>query len=319
MRILLFLIPLFIFADDLIIKFTNLKPFYYENQIVNLKLKVISPFNDLNISATKNIVLEINKINPFIYFVQARFQVDKENKFIFITSKELNKTINVNSLFKIKKLEPIPHFSHVLAQEINITSPVAVKTKDNHIILSFTIKCKDCNIKAFHLSNDENLTILSNNLASYLITLPSDVKTFDFYYFNLDTQSFKKISIPIKLEEETISTQTDINPKYNNFFTSLNILLLLLLAFFLLMFIVFQYLWILIFPLIISFYLAYQLLPKGIIYLYKGDKLTILPTQNSTVIYVVKKDTTAKILNISRNYMQVKVDNKIGWVKNENN
>jgi len=143
MRILLFLIPLFIFADDLIIKFTNLKPFYYENQIVNLKLKVISPFNDLNISATQNIVLEVNKINPFIYFIQAKFQVNKENKFIFITSKELNKTINVNSLFKIKKLEPIPYFSHVLAQEINITSPVAVKTKAGLTPLHIAMKLRN--------------------------------------------------------------------------------------------------------------------------------------------------------------------------------
>jgi len=215
-------------------------------------------------------------------------------------------------------LNTIPNFSGVLANELNISTPIALKTKEK-ILLSFTIKCKNCNIKDFHLKNEENLTIINNNTASFIITLPINTKKLNFYYFNLKTQTFNKISVPIQLKENTISTQSNINPKENNFFTPLNILLLIIIALFLTIFIIFQKIWILIFPLIIGGYLISQLIPKGEIYLKKGEKVTILPTENSTIIYVIKKNQKAKILNKTNNYVQIKINNKIGWVKNENN
>ena len=318
MRIIFLLIPLFLLSNDLIIKYLNLKPFYYQNQIIDLKIKIISPFNDLNITSTNNVQIKISNKNPFIYIINSRFKNTKNPKFIFITSQEVNKSIYLNELINTKTLSTIPNFSGVLADELNISTPIALKTKEK-ILLSFTIKCKNCNIKDFHLKNEENLTIINNNTASFIITLPINTKKLNFYYFNLKTQTFNKISVPIQLKENTISTQSNINPKENNFFTPLNILLLIIIALFLIIFIIFQKIWILIFPLIIGGYLIFQIFPKGEIYLKKGEKVTILPTKNSTVIYIIKKNQKAEILNKTKNYVQIKINNKIGWVKNENN
>jgi len=318
MRIIFILIPLFLLSNDLIIKYLNLKPFYYQNQIINLKLKIISPFSDLNITSTNNLKIKVSNENPFIYIIDSHFKNTDNPKFIFISSQEINKTIYLNNLINTKILNPIPNFSGVLADELNTSTPIALKTKEK-ILLSFTIKCKNCNIEDFHLKNEENLTIINNNTASFIITLPMNTKKLNFYYFNLNTQTFNKISIPIQLKENTISTQTNINPKENNFFTPINILLLIIIALFLILFIIFQKIWILIFPLIIGGYLVFQNLPKGEIYLKKGQKVTILPTKNSTIIYIVNHNQKTKILNKTKNYVQIKIDNKIGWVKNENN
>ena len=318
MRIIFLLIPLFLLSNDLIIKYLNLKPFYYQNQIINLKLKIISPFSDLNITSTNNLKIKVSNENPFIYIIDSHFKNTDNPKFIFISSQEINKTIYLNNLINTKILNPIPNFSGVLADELNISTPIALKTKEK-ILLSFTIKCKNCNIRDFHLKNEENLTIINNNTASFIITLPMNTKKLNFYYFNLNTQTFNKISIPIQLKENTISTQTNINPKENNFFTPINILLLIIIALFLILFIIFQKIWILIFPLIIGGYLIFQIFPKGEIYLKKGQKVTILPTKNSTIIYIVNHNQKAKILNTTKSYVQIKINNKIGWVKNENN
>jgi len=315
MRFLLFFLPLFLLSESLIIKYLNLKPFYYENQIINLNIKIISPVKNLNITSTYNIKLNISNKNPYIYLLNLKFKANNNPKFLFISSNEINKTIFLNSKINIKQLNKINNFSNLLADELNISTPVAIKSPNNNIILSFTIKCKNCNLKDFHLTNKEKLKIINSNTATYLANLPKNTQNFEFYYFNTKKQTYQKVSVPIKLKDETISTQTNINPKENKFFTPLNIFILIIIAIFLLFFLIFQKIWILIFPIIIGGFLIHSLLPKGEIYLHKGDKLTILPTYNSTVIYIVEKDQKVKILNRSRDYVEVKIKNKIGWVK----
>jgi len=316
MRFLLIFFPFLLFSQNLIIKFINLKPYYYKNQIINLKFKVISPFTDLNFTSL-NTEINITKQNPYIFLVNSIFKADNKPKKIFITSKEINQTIDLNQTVHIKQLPKTANFCNVLAQNLSVKDPIATLSH-NKIFLSFTIKCNMCNLKDFHLNNDENLTLLNNNEATYLVTLPQNTKKFSFYYFNTKKEGFEKIEVPIKLKEDTISTQTNINPNDINFFTPVNILILIIIAIFLIIFLIYQRIWILIFPIILSALLIYQFLPKGKITLKKGDKLTILPTYNSTVIYIIKKRQKVDILAKSRNYVEVKINNKIGWV-NENN
>ena len=147
--------------------------------------------------------------------------------------------------------------------------------------------------------------------------LPKNKKSFKFYYFNTSENKFNKIEIPIILKENIISTQTDINPNENKFFTPTNLFILTLIAISLIIFLIYQSTWLLIFPFLFSILILIQFIPKGEIVVKKGTKLQILPTSTSTVFYIVKKDTKAKILNKRNNYIKVKIDNKIGWV-NEN-
>ncbi|WP_024789174.1 hypothetical protein [Lebetimonas sp. JH292] len=317
MRIIFFLFSfLFLYAGNLIITYPNLQKFYYKNQIINLKAKLItSNINDLNFSLNKG---EINytKPNPYVYLLNLRYKNDGNNT-LFITSGDFNKSINLSSLYKTKVVENIPKFCNVIAQNLKIINPISTNI-NNKILLSFTIKTKNANLEDFKLTNDENLTMINKNEAAYFTYLPKNTKNFIFYYFNTDIQNYKKISIPIILKEKTISTQTDINPEEKTFFTPVNILILVIIAFFILIFLIYQKILLLIIPIILSIYLIISIFPKGEKVLKKDSKVRILPTQNSTVFYSPLVDTKVEILNIKKNYTKIKIDGKTGWVKNEN-
>ena len=317
-KILIFLFPLLIFAkNDLIINYLNLKKSYYQNQIVNLKIRILSPTYNLQIINLDNLDINVTKPNPYIYNLNVTFQDSNSSHEIMLYSKDINKTINFNNVIKTVPLPKIKNFCGVIADNLTITNPISTKFNNDKNLLSFTIKCKNCNLKDFHLKNMEKLSLDSYNEASYYIVLPKEQKNLTFYYLNTKTGNFQKIKIPVILKENTISTQTNINPTDNNFFTPVNILYLVLIVLGLTIFLIYQKVWLLIIPVIFTIPLIVPFIPKGEINLKKGDKITILPTYNSTVIYIIKKSQKAKILKKSRNYVEIKIDNKIGWV-NEN-
>jgi hypothetical protein len=164
---------------------------------------------------------------------------------------------------------------------------------------------------------DENLTLNKKNSATYFALIKNTVKHYKFYYFNTNNDNFEKIEFPINIKEETISTQTDLNPEENTIFTPINILILSLIAFTLIIFLVYQKIWLLILPLLLSGFLIYNNFPKGEGYLNRGTKIYILPTKNSTVFYIAPVGTKVQILKKTSKYTKIKINNKIGWVKNE--
>jgi len=313
MRLIFILIPIFLFSS--IIKYLNLKPFYYKNQIVNLKIKIISTEKNLSFFSP-NVNMEINHSNPYIYILSTHFQANNTPKNIFIfPTKEL---INLNKVIKLKPIpQPPKNFSNLIAKNIKIFNIIATQS-NNKIILSFSIKCKECNLKDFHLK-EINSSLIKKNEGTFLAYLPLNRKKFEFYYFNLKENTFKKVSIPIITKEEKISTQTDINPNENTFLTPLNIILIAISIFTFLLFFVYKKIFIIFLSFIPLIPIAIQVLPKGEIILKKDTNLTILPTENSTIIYTTKQPTKAIILKKINGYLKVKIKNKIGWVKNENN
>ena len=320
MRFFIFFIPLFLFASDLIVKYENLKPFYYKNQIINLNIKVLSPYPNLMFLSSSNVKLNITSTNPYIYELNTTFKADESNKTIQVYINNNFQDINLTKIIKIKPLPNIDNFCGVLADKMQIINPIASK-ENNKTILSFSIKCKNCNIEDFNLSDlslEQKLTIDFDNEASYYIILPVNKKKLIFYYYNTKENRFKKIEVPIILKEQTISTQTDINPNENKFFTPLNIFILGLITLSLIIFLIFQKIWLLIFPVILSGFIIIQFIPKGEIVLKPGTKVQILPTKNSTVFYIVKKTQKAEILNKRKNYVKIKIHNKIGWVYENN-
>jgi hypothetical protein len=315
MRIFLFLFFFAnLWANNLVITYPNLKKNYYKNQIVNLQIKILNPKNEeLNFALNKG---EINITKkPYLYLLNLKFKNDLNN-ILYLYSDKNFKTINLNSLFKTKILEKIPKFCNVLADNLKISNPISTLI-NNKILLSFTIKTKNGNLEDFKLNNEENLTLINNKEATYYIYLPKETKNLYFYYFNTQDENYKKITVPIILKEEIISTQTDINPEEKSFFTPFNILLLTIIAFFIIIFLIYQNIIILIIPIILTVYLIITLLPKGERILKRNSEVKILPTKNSTIFYKPTIDIKVKILNKTKNYTKIKIDNKIGWVKNE--
>jgi hypothetical protein len=317
-KILLFLFfPIFLFGA--IIKFQNLQKSYYPNQIVNLDVKIIlSKENNLTVIPAKNIEANLTKINPYIYDLKLYFQAKNANQVLLI-GKNFYKDLNLSKIIHYTYLNEYPNnFSHVFAKSLKVKNVISSKYDKNSSIVSFTILCKDCNLKDFTLPvKDQNLTLVSKNEATYYAIVPKNLKHLNFYYFNLKDQTFEKIHIPIILKEKTISTQTNINPQNRRFLTPLNILTLILIAFLIIIFLVYQKVWLLIFPIIVAILFALQFIPKGSVELKPGTKVTILPTNQSTVIYETNKTVKAEVLNKIKGYTKIEINHKTGWVKDE--
>jgi len=317
MKFIFLFIASFLLANNLIITYPNLKKEYYKDQIINLTIKVITP-KEVNITAFTNFKSKINITNnKFTHIINLSYK-DKNNSKLFIVGNEIYKEINLSDLYTIKELPKIENFCKVLADKLEITNIIASKFDSNYNLLSFSIKGKNANLKDFSIAlKDENLSLISLNEASFLGLVDKNKTNISFYYFNLLNETFNKITIPINIKEETISTQTNINPTQNTLFTPLNILTLITIGFLIIVFLIYQKIWLIFPPLILTGILIYNNLPKGEIYLPYNTKVYILPTKNSTIFYITPVGKKAKILKTLQKYTQIKIDNKIGWVKNE--
>jgi hypothetical protein len=319
MRYLILFIASLLFSSDLIIQYPNLKKEYYENQIINLKIKIITP-QDVNLTFIPPLESEINVTKPgkFIYIVNLKYRNNDDIKKFFIIGKNIYKEIILNNLYTSKSLQKVKKFCNVLADNFQILNPIASKYNNKYNMLSFTIKTENANLKDFSLNlKDENLTMVSSDKATFFGLIKNNIKRLTFYYFNTENDNYEKITVPINLKEETISTQTDLNPEENTIFTPSNVFLLSLIALFLIIFLVYQKVWLILLPLLLSIYLIYLNLPKGSGYLERGTKIYILPTPQSTIFYIAPIGTKVEILKKEKNYTKIKLNNKIGWVKNE--
>ncbi|NPA87108.1 hypothetical protein [Caminibacter pacificus] len=321
MRKLVFLLFFtFLFAKtDAIIKFENIKPFYYQNQIANFNIRIaLSKANNLTIIPPENMEVNLTKKNDYLYILNLKTKITPQIPKVILIGRKFYKELDLNKYIKVRTLNsPNKMFCGVFADNLVVKNPIAAKNDENSTILSFDIFCKNCNISDFKLPYEQNITIRDANSASYYVILPKNQKKLTFYYFNTQTNTFNKITIPIILKDETISTQTNINPEENNFFTPINILILSLIAFTLLIFIIYQKIWLLIFPILLSALLVYPYIPKGSVTLPKNTKVYILPTKQSTVIYITHQRRKVEVLKKLKGYIKVKINNKIGWVRDE--
>ena len=316
--IILFFIS-FSFSANLIIRYPNLKKEYYENQIIDLNIKVITP-KEINLTFIPPLGGEINvtRENRFIYNVKVKYKNNDEIKKLFIIGKNIYKEIPLSDLYTTTEVDKINNFSNVLAKNLKIKNIISSKYNGKYNMVSFTLLGENANINDFTLHlKDENLTIISPQKATYLGLIEKDKKNIVFYYFNTQKNNYQKIEIPVNIKEETISTQTNLNPEENTVFTPLNIFFLSVTAVLLMIFLIYQKIWLIFPPILLSTYLIYINLPKSKAYLSRGTKVYILPTKNSTVFYKAPIGTKVKILKKLKNYTKIQIQNKIGWVKNE--
>jgi len=320
MRYLLLLISFcFLFSAEIIVKYPNLQESYYQNQTVNLGIHIVTPQNlHLKFIPPRGSKIKVKTKNHLIYDVNLTYINDRAPKKFIIKGNGVYKKINLKNMYETLKVNKIKGYCNVVADDLNVTNPIATKYNDKENMLSFTLMAKNANLRSFTLAlKDENLTINSPKKATFFALVDNKVKKINFYYFNPQKGTYTKVTFPVKLKEETISTQTELNPEESTFFTPLNIFILVLIAIFLILFLMYRQIWILIFPIIISLFLVYLNLPKGEILLKKGTKVYILPTKNSTVFYTAPINTEVKVLKRVNNYTKVKINDKIGWVRDE--
>ena len=166
-------------------------------------------------------------------------------------------------------------------------------------------------------SGVDNIKDIYKSQKAYCFAIvPNTLKKFKFSYFNTFDNNYKIFSFDIVTKDQTISTQTDLNPHKSEYLIYKTILLVSV-SFILLLFYIRKrnYTLLLIIVMLVG-YAGYLNMPMSKIILQKGVNLKILPTENSTVFYIVPYKIEAKVAYERKGYYKVILPNqKIGWVK----
>jgi hypothetical protein len=154
--------------------------------------------------------------------------------------------------------------------------------------------------------------------AFYYAVIPNNISEFSFSYFDIKSEKFKKVNLHIELDEDKVSTQSDLVPvesSYDIYKISILILLTLISAYLFITKWKYIYLVVAILSLGITLYIA---LPKEELVLKTDTSIYLLPTKNSTIFFVTKFPLTASKLKSQGEYIKIMFQNeKIGWIKKD--
>ncbi len=218
-----------------------------------------------------------------------------------------------------------PKYSGVVAQDF-IINDYSVKFYDqNNNIAIFDLSANYANLEDFKLQNITNQGFESSKFGIakssgiYYAIIPNNISIFEFEYFNTQSQSYNMQYIKNTINKEQISVNQDINPINKVLIfkdMALFIIIVVLLIAFFIRKIPFK---IRLVGLIIAIFLLLYLLiwtsSKHIATLKANSVITILPTNNSTIIEKIANDTQVQILNTHKDYYKITTNNgKIGWV-----
>ncbi len=314
----------------------------YVNQIFQVKIKlivaiknfdkIITSFSDAKSCQVLNPDNSWKWYNDNIYYNTFYYKALSKDAIFPTVNISVSQNDKIISSFaitpiksKIIKLQNNPLFSKVVAKELKIIKSKTTKFNDKSNIIVLEIDGSYANLRDFNMSN-----VVKNGIDSYNINLPEikifyfaiipqDMKTFDFTYFNTTTNSFDKLSIPIELNNENISTQLELNPKNSKLSLYKNVILAVVAFVFFIIFLFRKKIIYIIVTIIIIVYLFIFYNPFDNIVLNKNTKIRILPTYNSTIFYITDRKIVAEKLNSVKDYIKVQLPNgKIGWIKKEN-
>jgi hypothetical protein len=314
----LLLFPLLLIGK-LIVTPTGVKPYYYPGEEVSIGLRIISPTpSNYHISVTKGVEMNLSHPSPYIYDLNLSFFASKKPPKILIAGISGLESIDLGRYLKLKPVPtPYPlHYTGVVAEELEILDPAASRYREGEVILSFNLKSVGGRLSQFHLGiGEENLTLTSPTTGQFYAILPEKYRQLKLYYFSPATESYREVVVPINLQLEKVTTQTNIKPEQNLLGDPVNLLLLGLTGIGVLAVLIYQKWWLLLFPLITAGYFGYLNLPYRDRILKPGAQVKILPTPQSTTFYISKRPEEVQVLKEYGRYSKILVQNRVGWVK----
>lgn len=330
-------------AKNLYLSYTKIPDRIYKEQRFEIKIEaLVTTTNFTNISTKFSDYSKIEILNPSSpwkkisndkYENSYYFKVKASNFILpnFIVSLENSySTIDTTTIdapdVKFSNIgRSDSRFSNIIAENIVVKAYKTKQYNNNDALTIIDLDAINSNLANFHLNDIEEQGISSikeweniENLVYYLVT-PIFQKNLIFTYFNSSTNSFHEVKIPLILQNELVSTQTDLNPNDSTFEQYKKIAAIVAVIAFLSIYIVTRYK-ILLFLTVISLIIA-------VIYNYPNEKgvlkkdsfVYILPTKNSTIFFKSKESEKVEILEKRENFIKILgIENKfIGWIKEE--
>ncbi len=315
----------------------------FKNQRFEIVLKAIIPVKDYDKIETRFINSQnMNVLNPESPWIE---QEDKtfENKFYFKAYENsfviptfqvaIYKDLQLVEVENIKPKEVsfseigknIDNFSHVIAKDLVINAHKTKQYNNDELITIMDINAVESNLEDFYIKDvkEQGISKIEDNYPEqnllYYLVLPVHAKKIDFSYYNTIEKRFVTIKIPIILENELVSTQTDLNPNKSNILLYKRVVFGSLFVVFLIIFIWKRKKIYLIFTLISCIGALIYSIPNKTSILKKDSYVYILPTKKSTIFQKTDKDYIVEVSIKRGEFVKIIVEqgdkSMIGWVK----
>jgi len=221
-------------------------------------------------------------------------------------------------------LNPPKNYAGVLAENFVITNYKTTRYNHGYNIAVFSAKATRSDVEKLHIKGIEKQGIESivpsaaESMITYYAVIPKKLEHLTFSYFNLKKERFEEVLIPIIVEDDTVSTQSDLRPTEHKH-TRIKILVAAGVAALALVLYVFRrkvlYLLFVVLP---ALYIAYAAVPIEYACIKPQSPIYLLPMENGTTFEITTERTTLEVQGSIEAFTKVKLKNdKIGWVKNE--
>ncbi len=222
-------------------------------------------------------------------------------------------------------LNPKKDYANILADTFSVTSYRTTTYDQENNIVVFSVKATRSNLSNFKLSHikkqgfeTKRFGIESASMTYYAVISKKDDNLI-FTYFNLQKQKFEKIIIPIIVDDDRVSTQSNLTPVESKHQRIKLIVASVVLAIGLVLLLFRRNLFFLLLIIAPGYYIYITAMPTEYICIKEGSPIQLLPMDNGTVFETTSKQLTLEALAEVNIFTKVQLENKkIGWVKDEN-
>lgn len=258
------------------------------------------------------------------------YALPDENSIEIIDIDDYNDTIDYDTTvllgiqLNVVTLNPKKNFSNIIANNFELVEYKTTNYDNKHNIIVFVATAQNCNIDQMNFQGVYKQGIESvtsshfDSRITYYVVINKEIENFIFSYFDLTKNRFIRMNIPIVVDDDSVTTQSDIKPKDQSR-ELLKMKIAAGVAFVGLIFILWRkkyiYLILILIPLI---YIIYLSIPAKEICIKQGSQIHLLPVDNGTIFETTTADLYLQKEGSTKTYIKVKLQNeKIGWVKNE--
>ena len=310
-----------------------------KGEIFNVTLKTLSTvknFDDLKYDFTNHQGIKVlNKIphreyvGKYIldkfYFLATRTNAKLPNVEIsLIADEEYPATSIIGEKLNVISLNPKRNYSNIIANSFELVEYKTTAFDKKNNIVVFVAKATNTTIGSMKFKNVSKQGIESSTESyldsriTYFVVVDKKVENFSFSYFNLIKNRFLLVNIPIVVDDDSVTTQSDLKPK-NQSHDRIKAIIAAAIALIAFIFILIRKKYIyLIFILMPIAYIIYITIPSKEICIKSGSQIHLLPVDNGTIFETTTSDYYLLQEGNVEKFIKVKLQNeKIGWVKNE--
>lgn len=240
------------------------------------------------------------------------------------SDKEYKKTILFGEELNVIALNPKNDFANIVADSFEISSYKTTSYDALHNIVVFIATAQNCYISSFKLKNVFKQgveSVTESNIDSkitYYAIIDKSIDSFSFSYFNLTQNKFIQIDIPIVVNDDSVTTQSDLQPidhSHEQLKMSLATIVALIIFFIVIWKKKHKYLILILIPIT---YIAFLAVPSKDVCIKKGSKVYLLPINNGTTFETTEEEYKLSKEGQTKNWTKIQLNNKkIGWVKDE--